>query len=779
MNYTDQSEDTYRKILITYIGDYLCPPDDERYPASSERLSEILRAVDGEGNWQDTWGSPNGISITTRIKPMGQEEEALFQVAVSSRVFSIATRAVKSLEKAVAIGLMFELLMYEMEYIIYNPDWKQTIFQETENGRSRNRHHGNAHSMSMCTYISDYLWAPDANYPFEPYRYDMIKRAIDTEGIWQYGWEYGMGSETATYIERLGQDDAGIFKITISYEAEMMVVVGEVNSLEKVVAVELLLDAFMSTLVLNASNYIWEDDEWPWYDVGQLEGASSNTSTIISTDDSINVGGKKLTSVPAQLSPKKLAEWICTHEGALDLYRANLYIVDNLFYANPPIDLKGVTLSGSDLRWANLGETDLREANLQDANLEGANLQHANMEKANFSRANIKWANLSGVKANDADLQDSNLAYAGLSYAKLTRANLTRADMHGAALDGANLHDANLQNANLANIYSEHLNVREDLEGMPPPVVTNTNLTRADLRNAIFCSSNLASANFSYADLRNAIFDSSNLASANFSYADLRNVWMTKTNRDGVESLGVISSKELTSVPTDLSSTELARWISEHEGALNLYRANLDNVDLKGIDLVGSYLIGASATGANLSGTNLSGANLSGANLAWANFRGANLSGANLKGANLSYVNLAWVHLRGINLDGAKLSDTNLEGTDLKEAHLDYADLSGAYIWSGKLQNTTMQHANLCRANLFFADLDSANLCNANLEGANMEYAKPPRANLSGANLKGANLAGTDLRRTNLEGADLTGVDLTGTIGIGQGHWPARQRDDN
>ncbi|MCL4442785.1 MAG: hypothetical protein M1456_01670 [Actinobacteria bacterium] len=30
----DQSEDLYRKILIAYIGDYLCPPDDERYPAT-------------------------------------------------------------------------------------------------------------------------------------------------------------------------------------------------------------------------------------------------------------------------------------------------------------------------------------------------------------------------------------------------------------------------------------------------------------------------------------------------------------------------------------------------------------------------------------------------------------------------------------------------------------------------------------------------------------------------------------------------------------------------
>jgi hypothetical protein len=44
----DQSEDIYRKILIAYIGDYLCHPDDERYPATPgyQLTSTVVTASD-------------------------------------------------------------------------------------------------------------------------------------------------------------------------------------------------------------------------------------------------------------------------------------------------------------------------------------------------------------------------------------------------------------------------------------------------------------------------------------------------------------------------------------------------------------------------------------------------------------------------------------------------------------------------------------------------------------------------------------------------------------
>lgn len=251
-----------------------------------------------------------------------------------------------------------------------------------------------------------------------------------------------------------------------------------------------------------------------------------------------------------------------------------------------------------------------------------------------------------------------------LSEVNLSRANLSKANFSGAILSLTNLSGANLSEANLS---KAKLNVAR---------LSGANLSKANLSGAVLNVANLIRADLSEANLVSTSLIRSELIRVNFNGADLRN--------------------------SNLSEADLRE--------ASLKQSNLEQADLNGANLRGASLVGANLEGANLHRADLSRADLRGANLGDAELRQANLSQANLMGADLRGANLRWADLNGANLYGADLNDARLSG----------ANLYGANLSEASLVNAILVHADLTQANLIRADWGGADLTGAALTGAKL-----------------------------------------------------------
>jgi len=67
---------------------------------------------------------------------------------------------------------------------------------------------------------------------------------------------------------------------------------------------------------------------------------------------------------------------------------------------------------------------DLSHTNLRGVNLSGVNLRHTNLSGADLSGVNLRDASLSGADLSGANLSDADLSGANLSHADLSGANL-------------------------------------------------------------------------------------------------------------------------------------------------------------------------------------------------------------------------------------------------------------------------------------------------------------------------------------------------------------------
>jgi Pentapeptide repeats (8 copies) len=104
--------------------------------------------------------------------------------------------------------------------------------------------------------------------------------------------------------------------------------------------------------------------------------------------------------------------------------------------------LKGVDLSGSNLRKTTILRTDLRGADLKGSNLRDAVLLKINLNGANLSGTDLRGAILSGTKLKGANLRGAVLIEANLRMADLSGADLTGADLRWATLAEAKLENA-------------------------------------------------------------------------------------------------------------------------------------------------------------------------------------------------------------------------------------------------------------------------------------------------------------------------------------------------
>ena len=107
-------------------------------------------------------------------------------------------------------------------------------------------------------------------------------------------------------------------------------------------------------------------------------------------------------------------------------------------YPNLLPDLSQAKLKGLNLSGANLRRATLNQADLHGANLIGAQLRRANLRGANLCEANLRLANLSRADLRRARVCSANLAVVNLRGASLDGANLSKAwatETHFDAID--------------------------------------------------------------------------------------------------------------------------------------------------------------------------------------------------------------------------------------------------------------------------------------------------------------------------------------------------------
>lgn len=83
---------------------------------------------------------------------------------------------------------------------------------------------------------------------------------------------------------------------------------------------------------------------------------------------------------------------------------------------------------------------DLQGADLRGIWLSGANLRNTDLSGADLSQANLCDASLAGAKADEANFQRANLSGAFLKEGWFLRANFADCDLSAAVLQGRRLH---------------------------------------------------------------------------------------------------------------------------------------------------------------------------------------------------------------------------------------------------------------------------------------------------------------------------------------------------
>ena len=161
--------------------------------------------------------------------------------------------------------------------------------------------------------------------------------------------------------------------------------------------------------------------------------------------------------------------------------------------------LRNTEWRSAQLEGLDLSGVDLANVVLAEVNLEGCKLNGTKLAGAVLNRSRLRTSDLSGADLSGADLREADLG----GNAVLTDANLSFADLRGAILDEARARGARFSRANLAGAH----------------------LTMAELSSADFEGANLAGAGLYVANLHGA-----RLAGANLSGADLRRVVLTNAN---------------------------------------------------------------------------------------------------------------------------------------------------------------------------------------------------------------------------------------------------------
>jgi uncharacterized protein YjbI with pentapeptide repeats len=150
-------------------------------------------------------------------------------------------------------------------------------------------------------------------------------------------------------------------------------------------------------------------------------------------------------------------------------------------------DIRGVDLSGRDLRWATFtGST-----------LDGANLKGTDLRSADLTGCSLRGADLRGAKLDLAQLPDVDL-----TGAKLDHTTLAEAVLRGAYLEGTSMTDADCTGVDLS-----------------ASIIRSSDLDRANLSRAI-----LDNAVVQLSTMDDAILDHASVQDATFAYSTFQHV---------------------------------------------------------------------------------------------------------------------------------------------------------------------------------------------------------------------------------------------------------------
>jgi len=223
------------------------------------------------------------------------------------------------------------------------------------------------------------------------------------------------------------------------------------------------------------------------------------------------------------------------------------------------------------------------------------------------------------------------------------------------------------------------------------PDLSDTDLSRANLKGV-----QLSGAYLVRADLSRAQLGKTDLSGANLAGAGLVEANLIEANLSGAHLYGA-----------ELSRANLVR--------VDLRRATLIEAILIGANLIRANLTRAALTSAILFRADLIGANLSRAILRKADLSWANLTKASLIGASLTEANLTSANLCGANLIGVDLRLAQLVQTNFKEANLTNCSVFGISAWDLELSGAI-------QSNLIITPPDEPTITVDNLEVAQFIY---------------------------------------------------------
>jgi uncharacterized protein YjbI with pentapeptide repeats len=217
---------------------------------------------------------------------------------------------------------------------------------------------------------------------------------------------------------------------------------------------------------------------------------------------------------------------------------------------------------------------------VKGASLEGANLRFSKAFDAFFVKANLYGADLQEADLREANLQHADLRAASLRHAVLREATLISIDGRGADFTHAYLKSADLSHADLRRLQDETIYRstkprRSGAAVFDLAMISQANLSHANLTAASFRGADLSLANFDHAtldgaDFRPGITDTdksrieTQLTGADFSGASLKQTDFRQVDLRGVKNLTTDQLKEAicdasTQLPVSLSPSSPPR----------------------------------------------------------------------------------------------------------------------------------------------------------------------------------------------------------------------------
>lgn len=193
-------------------------------------------------------------------------------------------------------------------------------------------------------------------------------------------------------------------------------------------------------------------------------------------------------------------------------------------------------------------------------------------------------------------------------------------------------------------------------------LLIGSNLSRANLSDAILRHANLSQARMPNGNMVRANLDGANLAGADMNHGKFTQATLRSTCLKGAN-LQYADMNQTTMIQVDLSECDL--WQAELNKA-NLFEAKLEKAVLRMAQLENSHL-----DSANLAEASLVGAKLNNAGLANSDMQRTLLTNTNLSGANLTRANLAGAMLRWSNLSSTNLYQANLTGVEISNVEFD------------------------------------------------------------------------------------------------------------